>query len=599
MLSNAAVYGTSTNNNVTEAQFQTFINAYRLDPGAVVDYAQVIAQLSPGQFERMTHLLNTSHFTYLHPVVIRASEISTTINSTIDQLSLMAVREGRLIPIPFQFDELDQTGLVYIPKQSKHPIDGKQGVFDKSDELLFMYRDAGIARAGTSAVSQLQGKILKEITLQGSDGSRRYAYLVADNPKRSRVSYVQSDLDTGKLETTYLTMHFDTDNMLEIQSIRPKIGSKRGANVVDAIYAELSSGIFNRNLRLKFNTRKNIKARPKAVKEGPIRSTILIDFRMTVGGIPVMKNDYNVSCYEQAFNLRSRFSGDGFAVARYAAFILKEPRFSFGMRFSGLEGARVSFDSVSDEGYALVDGSMDTLEQRIAQKRLPGNWLWLSSGHGWDMFLSNSLPVVPGGLFDAFLEGMALSMVYQDTGEQASPFIGVEGKGLPVLALKLMSAIKDIKFEQLDTFNEALDLLIELDEQGKLDKANALIQQKLKALRETGMISDTQSLADAYVADMSLIGVSGITPEELNELSVYAIREYLSFDDVSIGKVLKGFKTRAAALNIDLSNVQYKPLDNTLYLPDTVGDAGPAAFFKEVSQPPHIVVGDYVPTYPL
>ena len=66
-----------------------------------------------------------------------------------------------------------------------------------------------------------------------------------------------------------------------------------------------------------------------------------------------------------------------------------------------------------------------------------------------DIF-SNHLPVVENGLFDAFLDGMRMNMVYEDDYESetdwerypgAAPRLGFSSTGLPHDAIELMNAV--------------------------------------------------------------------------------------------------------------------------------------------------------------
>lgn len=580
---------------ITETEMERMIELYKKDPALVTRYPEIVDRLTPEQFGQIVEGMGTTHFTYLYPMTVRANTILPVLQNKIQDLSLMTVKEGKLEPIPFQFDELDQSGLVWMPEHSKHPIEGKEHYFDESDELLFMFRDAGTVAYDENTMDILeQGKVLQEliVTTQGHDD--RYVYLVVGNDRRSDADYVSLDIETGDLETTYLSMSFNPDNFIELGNITAKVGPAKGKNLVDSVHLEVSTGILNKNLRVKFSSGKNIHVKALAVKDGPIRATNLIETKVKMGLMTVMKDRFNINNYEQAFNMRTRFSGDSYAMAKYASFILKEPEMKFFMDFAGLEGGRISFQSIADAGeYPVIDGSMSELEYAINERRLPGDWLWINSSMGWDLFLSNQLPVVPGGLFDNFLEGMELNLVYQDgssdvPGEKyvGGPRIGVHGRGLPTIALKLMSALKDVPFDEINTFETMLEAFIELDEKGKLKKVDKIIRQVLLDLQEKGVITNQQQFADAYIRDVSKIGVKGITRADLNEISHAAIVAAGPLEDFSMGNIMRNIKTIAVEKGVDISKIQYAPRDNTMYFPDTVGLGGPEAFHQEVSSPP-------------
>lgn len=588
-----------TNKKVDDDAFESFVEDYKNNPDAILTHDDILTNLNSQQFEEMTKLLGTNQLTYLYPVIVRANELDTELTTPIDSLSVMTVKGGKLIPIPFQFDELDKTGLVYIEGSSKDKLEGEKGLFDESDELLFMYRDAGVQRFQEKTIESSENTtIVKELALESKNTETRYVYIVENSTQRAKADYVSVDLNEGELDTTFLSMKYNPKNMLNISSIRPKLGSKSNPNIIDSVYIEMSTGVFNKNFRVKVNSEKNLKMVPKAVKDGPIRSTLLVEFRLAFGGVTVMRDQLNVSCYEQAFNVRSRFAGDSYAMARYVALIIKEPRFEAYVDFVGLDGAKVAIDTEEFKNQvAVVDGKMSPLENSINKARLPGDWIWLKSTLGWDVFVANSLPVVPGGLFDSFLEGMEMSVEYEDEKYSyrdferfpgASPRIGVMGSGLPIILLRMMSALKDVPFEDLDTFNESLDVLIALDDKGKLKNVDSIIQEVLVKLRDSGKIPDKQALADAYIADLAKIGFNGIARDDLNTLARHAIMQVKSFDTFSLGDIFRDFRKRANELNIDLSAVQYKPRDNTIYFPSTAGMQGPSQFNQALANAPRV-----------
>ena len=44
------------------------------------------------------------------------------------------------------------------------------------------------------------------------------------------------------------------------------------------------------------------------------------------------------------------------------------------------------------------------------------------SNQGWEMFFSNHMPVVPNGLFDAFLDGVTMNMFYEDDANSTTKY---------------------------------------------------------------------------------------------------------------------------------------------------------------------------------
>ena len=79
----------------------------------------------------------------------------------------------------------------------------------------------------------------------------------------------------------------------------------------------------------------------------------------------------------------------------------------------------------------------------------------------------------------------------------------------------------------------------------------------------------------------------------MNELSKHALLQMDSLDNFSLGKAVRDFRSRADDLNIDITKVQYTPIDSTMYLPNGLAEGGARAFNKEVKDPPSFRVKDY------
>ena len=118
-----------------ERFFETFMEFYRDDPSALARYPGGLRNISADQLHRAIIGLDTTHFTYLYPMTIRGHELPQVHGTPTRRLSLMAVRGGKLIPIPFQIDEFDRTGLIWIPGANKAPAEGKPDFLDDFDEV--------------------------------------------------------------------------------------------------------------------------------------------------------------------------------------------------------------------------------------------------------------------------------------------------------------------------------------------------------------------------------------------------------------------------------------------------------------------------------
>lgn len=593
--------------NLPERFFDTFLELYKKDPSALARYPGGLQNISSEQLHRAIVGLDTTHFTYMYPMTLRGYEFPRYKGTPIERLSVMAVRGDRLIPIPFQIDEYDRTGLIWIQGHNQAPPEGSPGEFDDFDELVFMFRDGGRETYDPAQHGQVEGQVLQEIRLDSPRNDPRYVYLVLDNPMRSEADYVTANLGEGKLDSTVVEMLFDPKNLIDIKHVAPKAGPKHHQNVMDNIYINISTGILNENLRVGLDNRKNIRAVPLAVKDGPVRVSMLVKTRIWYLYMPTFfSQQFMVNFYEQAFTIPSRFAVDSMRTLKFFVMFLRDPRIEVAVDFHNLEGARVTFQSVYDDANAtgVVDGKMSEFETRMTRTRLPGDWLYMDSNQGWDLFFSNHMPVVENGLFDAFLDGMELFMLYEDDAEDvrdyerfpgARPRIGVTSSGLPRTAIKLMGNIPKMNYSKFATLGDAIVALADPANRGKFDNYNTIVAEVLTRLKESGRITTVEQLADAFIADLNRMRFTGLPRDEFNALirdALIATTKDPAFIDhgATLEKMIELSKQRG----LDITQLRYATMDNTLWFPDWVGPGGPEDFHWQTVNPPGFTVRPWV-----
>lgn len=583
---------------VPDAYFKHFLDFYKADPSALSRWAEGLRNISTDQLDRTLKALDTTQFTYLYPMEMKGFELADHKGIPVEELSLMAVRAGKLIPIPFQIDEFDKTGLIWIEGHNDHKPEGEPGIFDDFDELAFMFRDGGWERFDAQQHTLKEGTMLEEIRLDSPRNKPRYIYLVRNNSERSRADYVQVDLDKGRIETTLMQMDYEPKDFTQIKGMSPRLGPHKDENVLDNIYANISTGIFNQNLRVDLETHKNIKATPIAVKDGAVRASILVKARIWYAFMPTFfSQKFQVDFYEQSVTIPSRFAIGSVKVLKFFLMFLREPRIHFAIDFHNLDGARITYDSVYGEGqYGTVDGEMSDFEHTLSATRLPGDWLHMDSNQGWEMFFSNHMPVVPNGLFDAFLDGVTMNMFYEDNTASttkyerypgATPRLGFQSEGMPRTVIDLLGAIPKLDYLNMDSLGEAIVALAKAEEDGAFEKYDEVVNRRLKELNAEGRFTTVPALADAFLADLNRMNFSGIARDDFNSLLRQAMMDTIhETDQVRHGKVLQRMVELAGKRGIDITRLRYATMDNTLWFPAWVGEGGAADFHWQVSHAP-------------
>ncbi len=593
---------------VSDAELAQLITAMARDPAAINRQHTVLQRLSAVQMAQAIESTGNSHFTWLYPMILRAQDYPQLANTPIVQMSVLAVRGDKLIPIPFQIDEFDTRGLIYIPGTATpgplnpglikrtRKADGVAGRFDNSDELVFMYRDAGLRQATPEELAKVTGKVLGIVELHRDGLAARYAYVMQGQPLRSSADYVRIDLAHGTAQTSVADIAWDPDSMAMLKRIAPRVGPSSGVNIVDGVYGEVSTGILQKNLRFSLNTSDNIRAQPVAVRDGPVRAVILIKLRIFYLGVPIFHDFINIALYEQGASLLAHISAESLDAVKYFVNMIKDPRIEATIDFADMHGAEVRWHTVDSwPEKAIVDGQMSSIENAMDTARFPGDWLWMDSKRGWQFFFSNNFAFEDDGMIQAFLEGMTVDMVYEDDpnatreGERipgAGPRFGVRTSGLPLLATSLLTTLRGIDLSKLKGFEDLIDQMIVLENKGKLERLNKHINLIQQRLIQAGRLNSLEELAELLAKDIDRMGFKPDDKAKLVRIVRRSVLEGGNLHEYRLGHVLKAAKRIAPEEGFDLNNLQFALLDNSIWFPDTVGAGGPAAFDREVRNPP-------------
>ncbi len=593
---------------IPETQFSEFIHTYQTQYQALSENPDLFSKASSEQLRQINTIRGTSLYSYMHPVVIKGFKFPELQGHALDTLSVQTLVNGKLQPIPFQIDEFDETGLIFIEGVNEHPVDGETGKLNATDELLFMFRDASI-----EPLKQKPAYVLAEIKVSFPNEAARYVYLVKNQSARSPADYVHPALDEkeGVFESAYIKIRFQRENMSLIEEISFKTGAQQGENIFDSLYFRLSAGLFNKHTRINLDSRQNIKAKALAVKDGPIRVIFLVEAKARVAGIPAVTANFNLSFYEQAAKLKSRFAVDKsklefFQFASYLAPLLRRPELYVEFDFVNTQGALFSFESLGKNNQVRIDGKMSEAEHQLNELGLPGNWVWFNSNKDWQMMLSNFLPLAEDGLAQHLLEGNRFYLAYEDVSESAaraqkkrerfdgaSPRIKIVGEGLPKVLIALFRAfdtdiLNEFDFSRQITVGETNRIIRKIHAQGKLEKIDRIIRKQLLAMKEQGVITNNEELIEALLADMNQIGIAGVSKEQTRFLVTKAMSAIKSFDTYQTVDIGIAFGEAVEELDLDPDKIHYQAKDNTLWWANDVGD--PESFYQMLNQDAHIEI---------
>lgn len=448
--------------------------------------------------------INTADYHYYHAATVKASQIPEAHNRKFEDLSLMVVKDGNLIAIPYQFEEYDELGLIYLDKAAKEDLVGEPNIVDGNDLLVFMYKDSSIERWPQEKRPR-EGAILKELHFKQTDGQSRYIYLMEGNSQRSNKRYVSYNQAEGEIEGANYFFKFDPKNLAKAEEYRLGEEPKTAPNLFKDSLFELKTSVVFRFMRFTFNSKRNVKMKPIAALHGPVRAPILLKAQSSFFGIPVFTMYTQFNVYEHAMNApgieinKPRMKSLIKNLRRAARYLL-EPEVYFYVDYQNFDESQIKLERTTrlHEGYGVVDGQYNNYEKAMRQTFLPGQWLWFkntTAPSDWSVLTTSA---VPEEFLD--LDGLNPKVIYQDNEEGSRPRVGFKLRGEKVALKELAKGFKlaDKFFKDMKPYD--LDgIFLAVIDGTKEGKKFATIMEEQNLSSET-----IQELFDTFQLDLNM-----------------------------------------------------------------------------------------------
>lgn len=306
-------------------------------------------------------------------ITIEGEDLPSMVGLPLDQLSLAAMVDGQMEPIPFQIDQYNIGGAVYFDGWEV-PMAGAADKMDTTDKLLFVFKDAGERR---SARSIYDGDIISEIILRDQQGIERFVYVVLNSRLRSEEQYVRYSAQIGQVETDFYSLTYNAENHLIWDDFR--YNSYVGERPLDALKLVLNGGILTSVAEVELDT-DNLIAVPKGELIGPIRTTTQLDFVVYFMGLPILNFGIQIHHYPKSLTYDVRGT-----IPEFRRMMVRNPIITMSIDANDLMGATVQTSGIpSVEG--LVNGKLDDTEIQIIDAGLDphNNWIWLNSKRNID-----------------------------------------------------------------------------------------------------------------------------------------------------------------------------------------------------------------------
>jgi hypothetical protein len=364
-------------------------------------------------------------------VELPAARLDRLGNPSLAHLGMLAVRDGKLAPMPFQVDERRGRKLA-LPEGPEPTDDDRPGVLDADDLLVFMACDTG-TQASPAALAAWAS--WREIRVEDPlDHTAGFAYLVvADDPPVTDRRYVEYDAAHDLVSTARYRVGL-------VHALPVYMGlaldGPLGPNVLDGLRLRAEATLLAGLVHWTLNEQQ---ARNELIawKTGPVRVVRRSRHHVRLGlGI------------ELSAGVAHSYFAAQHVVAPGMLKLPFSPRIFFrdisafaGADFRDLGGWRFHAPGVPADGFA-VDGKTDDAERTF---RHGGDWFALTRGH--------EAIVVATTLSENLARAVPLEVTYVDDATRRAPPENVPGS-VP------LAGFRGHGLEQLDSGRYTFELRI-------------------------------------------------------------------------------------------------------------------------------------------
>ncbi|MDY7026178.1 MAG: hypothetical protein SVC26_07570 [Pseudomonadota bacterium] len=573
------------NEIIFKQNLEKFFKDFLLKPEGLILNQDAMPYAEKKHIQAIYKAFGLDEHTFIQPIVTPVSRLSEARDMPLSSLSLMAERAGRLIPIPFQFDEFDDQKFVYLPEVSEdlgRKPDGIPGKLDGSDELVFMFRDAGKPWTEEQISSM---KVVQSIEVNMLGAEPRWVYLVKGQKKRSMADYINIDLDKGLVLSTVYKAKVDPDNFLDIQYVKPLAGPNYGKNAMKDFRIEVSAGVFSESLRVTLDNKSNIRAEPIAVKIGPIRDLVVVDMAIRNLGISLFKVPAQLVFYEQVIEPFLAVNFNSLGWADKLIFAVKRPEMSFAFDLQYVKGGTLSFPPIYRQQPAYFDGKLSQTERDIRNIRHPEHWVWIDGDALWQVFFA--LPIEYDGVVEQVLSDIDMAVLYDEQviDERVTITAGAKFIGFPELLLNFLSVLGSLDLDDGDPLGKITWEIVENGNTEEMQALTAVIKRHLLALKEQGVFTTPQEMLEQVDSELGLIQFSGFDRELIYSAAKAGLVPLDSLENFDLYEAFKEARRYLESKGYDEYHFPFLGVSLTAFMPSGLPNNDPDAFYKNIRAP--------------
>ncbi|MDX1694927.1 MAG: hypothetical protein R3208_14265 [Ketobacteraceae bacterium] len=329
-------------------------------------------------------------------IQISGKDVPNALGVDISELSLAAIIDDVLEPVPYQIDEYNTGGAIYFENWDV-PIDGTKDLMDPNDKLLFMFKDAGPRKEKHHFVD---GELVAEIQLTDKKGIKRYAYLLRHSKLRSQEQYVRYSSELAQVETDFYSLTYDKENHLKWIDFTAR--NFVGEPPLDSMKIRMEGGLVTPITQTSLDNDEFV-ALPIGEVTGPIRSTTQLKVTLWLMNLPILKISLQLHHYPKAMLYDVRV-----LMPSVRRKLLVDPVLTLSTEGNKLLGATMR-TALGPKNGGIVDGVIDATEQQMIESGInqTQNWIWASTQRNLDLvaffnFLGDTNEPIALQLLDSF-----------------------------------------------------------------------------------------------------------------------------------------------------------------------------------------------------
>lgn len=307
-------------------------------------------------------------------ITIEGEDMPWALGLPVEDLSLAAMLDGVMEPIPFQIDQYNEGGAIWF-EGSEVPLAGTVDKMDNTDKLLFLFKDAGERKSDTVLYD---GEFLAEIVTRDPNGIERFVYLVKNSRLRSEEQYVRYSSELGLVETDFYNLRYNAENHLKWDDFN--YVSYVGERPLDSMKLRLNMGILTSATGTELNNDQMV-ALPTGERIGPIRTTTQLEFNLYLFGVSILELSLQIYHYPKAIMYDVRG-----IMPELRRKMLIDPHLTMSLDANRLLGAEMRTASGPRQP-GIVDGKIDEYEQQMIDTPLDplDSWIWVTTKRNLDI----------------------------------------------------------------------------------------------------------------------------------------------------------------------------------------------------------------------